>query len=124
MERLLTVSLILSLGLIGVILYSLRREHIRVEYSVSWLAAAIVVAVLSVWQSALVHIGQWIGINYPPAALASITIAGFLVVLYRLSMIVSGLKDNNVALAQKVAALEYHIHRLEEAREAAATGHR
>jgi hypothetical protein len=124
MERLLTVSLLLSLALIAVILYSLRREHIRVEYSVSWLAAAVVVAILSVWHSALVQIGQWIGISYPPAALASITIAGFLVVLYRLSMIVSGLKDNNVALAQKVAALEYHIHKIEEARETAAAGQR
>lgn len=120
MERLLTVSLILSGGLIAAILHSLRRSHIRVEYSISWLAAAIVVFVLSIWQTGLAALGRLLGINYPPAALASVTICVFLVVLYRLSMIVSELKDNNVALAQKVAALEYHLHRLEEAREAAA----
>ena len=119
MERLLTVSLVLSGCLIVAILYSLRRAHIRVEYSLSWLAAAIVVFVLSLWDAALVTLGRFIGISYPPAALASITICVFVVVLYRLSMIVSDLKDNNVALAQKVAALEFHLHRLEEGREAA-----
>lgn len=121
MERLLTVSLILSGCLIVVILNSLRRSHIRVEYSLSWLAAAIVVFVLSIWQRGLVALGQLLGISYPPAALASVTICVFLVVLYRLSMIVSELKDNNVALAQKVASLEYHLHRLEDQSEAAAT---
>ena len=121
MERLLTVSLILSGCLIVVILDSLRRSHIRVEYSVSWLAAAVVIFTLSLWQSGLVALGRLLGINYPPAALASITICVFLVVLYRLSMIVSELKDNNIALAQKVATLEYHLHRLEDQREAAAT---
>ena len=121
MERLLTVSLILSGCLIVVILDSLRRSHIRVEYSVSWLAAAVVIFTLSLWQSGLAALGRLLGINYPPAALASITICVFLVVLYRLSMIVSELKDNTVALAQKVATLEYHLHRLEDQREAAAT---
>ena len=33
----------------------------------------------------------------------------FVVVLYRVSRIVSSLKDNNIALAQKVAILEYQI---------------
>jgi len=120
MERLLTVSLVLSAGLIAVILYSLRRAHIRVEYSLSWLAAGIVIFVLSLWDNGLVALGQFLGISYPPAALASITICVFLVVLYRLSMIVSELKDNNVALAQKVAALEFHLHRIEGEREASA----
>jgi hypothetical protein len=123
MERLLTVSMLLSGGLIVAILYSLRREHIRVEYSLSWLAAAVVVFTLSLWERGLAGLGQWMGISYPPAALASVTICVFLVVLYRLSMIVSQLKDNNVALAQKVAALEYHLHRLEDQREAAASRH-
>lgn len=122
MERLLTVSLILSGCLIAVILNSLRRSHIRVEYSISWLAAALVVFVLSVWETGLVELGRLLGISYPPAALASVVIGVFLVVLYRLSMVVSELKDNNVALAQKVASLEYHLHRLEERREATARG--
>ena len=42
----------------------------------------------------------------------------FLFVLYRISMIVSMLRDNNIALAQKVAILEFQLQGLRENREA------
>ena len=119
MERLLNVATLLSASLILTVLFSLRREHIRVEYSVSWLTAGLVVLVLSRWQGALVWLGGWLGISYPPAVLMSITMCVFLLVLYRISMILSSLKDNNIALAQRVAILEYQINTLRESREEA-----
>ncbi|MBM3811855.1 MAG: DUF2304 domain-containing protein [Acidimicrobiia bacterium] len=109
MERLLNVTSLLSIALIVSVLMSLRRAHIRVEYSVSWLAAGVLVLVLSRWEQALEVIAGWIGIRYPPAALLSMTIAIFLVVLYRMSMILSALKDNNIALAQRLAIVEFHL---------------
>ena len=118
MERLLTVSMILSAGMILVILQSLRRSHIRVEYSVTWLAAACVVFVVSRWERGLGAIGAALGINDPPGVLLAILIAICLFVLYRVSMIVSTLRDNNIALAQKVAILEFQLERLETHREA------
>jgi hypothetical protein len=119
MERLLNVATLLSAALILTILFSLRRAHIRVEYSLSWLAAGLIVLVLSRWEHALHWMGRFLGISYPPAVLLSITIGVFLLVLYRISMIVSKLKDNNIALAQKVAILEYQIEALRESREEA-----
>ncbi len=47
MERLLNVTTILSILLMAMVLFSVRRSHIRVEYSVSWLAAAVILLVLS-----------------------------------------------------------------------------
>ena len=38
----------------------------------------------------------------------------FLVVLYRLSLRISDLKDHNIALAQKLAILEYRHNALHE----------
>ncbi len=46
MDRLLNVITVFSLLLIGLVLLSVRRAHIRVEYSVSWLIAAVVLLVL------------------------------------------------------------------------------
>jgi hypothetical protein len=117
MQRLLNVATLLSASLILTILFSLRRAHIRVEYSISWLMAGLVVLVLSRWETALTWLGQALGVSYPPAVLLSITVAMFLLVLYRISMIISALKDNNIALAQKVAMLEYQIDALREGRE-------
>ena len=119
MERLLNASMVLSGALILSVLLSLRRAHIRVEYSVSWLAAGLAVLILSRWQGALRFLGSVFGISYPPAVLMSIAMGLFLVVLYRFSMIISALKDNNIALAQRVSILEYHIDALRENREEA-----
>ena len=42
MEELLNVMTVFSLALFMVVLRSLRRAHIRVEYSVSWLGASLI----------------------------------------------------------------------------------
>jgi hypothetical protein len=110
MDRLLTATTIFSFGLIAAILMSLRREHIRVEYSVSWLVAALVLLGISRMQGVITGISSMLGISYPPVALLILIMGVFLVVFYRFSILISQLKDANVALTQKLAILE---HRLE-----------
>ena len=53
MDRLLNALAVLSLALILSVLISIRRAHIRVEYSVSWLLAALLLLGLSRWATAL-----------------------------------------------------------------------
>ncbi len=116
MERLLNVSALLSGALVLMVLLSLRRAHIRVEYSISWLVAGLFVLLLSRWETALVWLGQLLGVSYPPAALLAVALGVLLLVLYRLSLVVSELKDNNIALAQKVAILEFRLESMQEER--------
>ena len=124
MDRLLNVMTIFSALLIGVVLASVRRAHIRVEYSVSWLAAALVLLVLSRWPPALAWIADVLGVTQTgpaaaPLVLVMVTGTLFLMVLYRLSLRISSLKDSNIALAQRVAILEYHLESLDEEAKAA-----
>ena len=114
MDRMLDVMAIFSLLLAGLVLVSVRREHIRVEYSVSWLVAAIALLILSRWQDLVRRIPAWIGVS--DAALAMFIVSGgvFVLVLYRLSMIISRLKDSNIALIQKMAILEFNMESLHE----------
>jgi hypothetical protein len=116
MDRVLNVMAGFSVLLIGLVLLSVRRAHIRVEYSVSWLVAAVVLLGLSRWPSLLSRIAGAIGIEN--AAVALFLIAGglFLLVLYRLSMMISSLKDANIALAQRLAILEFRLDSHEEAK--------
>lgn len=114
MDRLLNVMTGFSVLLIGLVLLSVRRAHIRVEYSVSWLAAALVLLVLSRWRTLLDRIGAAMGIDAGPVAFLVITGALFLLVLYRLSMMISSLKDSNIALAQRLAILEFRLESNEE----------
>jgi hypothetical protein len=116
MDRLLNVMTGFSVLLIGLVLLSVRRAHIRVEYSVSWLAAALVLLVLSRWRSLLDRIAEATGLGDAPLALLVVTGALFLLVLYRSSMMISSLKDSNIALAQRLAILEYRLESHEEAK--------
>jgi hypothetical protein len=119
MDRLLNVITIFSVLLGGLVLAAVRRAHIRVEYSVSWLAAAVVLLALSRWQPALDWIAGSLGLNQigpagAPLALMMVAWALFVVVLYRLSLRISSLKDSNIALAQQVAILEFRLEVLDE----------
>ena len=114
MDRLLNVVSILSLLLMAVVLFSVRRSHIRVEYSVSWLGAALILFVLSRSPGALYWIANQLGLTTPPLALLILVFVVFLVVIYRLSVVISDLKDANIAMAQRVAILEFQLQSLNE----------
>jgi hypothetical protein len=114
-DRLLNVMTGLSALLILLVLFSVRRARIRVEYSVTWLIGAVALLVLSQARGLLTSFADLLGVNYPPLALLLIVGCVFLVILYRFSLIISRLKDDNIALAQRVAILEYHIQSIKEA---------
>ena len=109
MDRLMTVLMLVSLTIIFSVLASVRREHIRVEYSVSWLTAAVVLLILSLRRDLVEWLASVFGVSYPPVAILIVVFIVFLVVAYRFSIRISALKDANIALAQRVAILEYHL---------------
>ena len=113
MERLLDVTTVLSILMLVRVLFSVRRSHIRVEYSVSWLVASLVMLLLSRSRPLLEVVTRWSGVPDTPLTLFLISGGVFLIMFFRFSMIISGLRDDNVALAQRVAILEYHLHTLE-----------
>jgi len=109
MERLLNVTAGIGIVLLILVLVSVRRSHIRVEYSVSWLAAAAALLALSRARTLLAAAGEYLGVPGSPLALLLISGAVFLIMFFRFSVIISKLRDDNIALAQRVAILEFHI---------------
>ena len=114
MDRLFDMVAVFSVVLIVWVLSSVRRAHIRVEYSVSWLLAGAVLLVLALWRTLDDQIAAALGISNSFIALAIFAGAAFLVVLYRLSLRISGLKDSSITLAQQVAILEFKLKALNE----------
>ncbi len=112
MDRLLNVTTGLSILLIIVVLISVRRAHIRVEYSVTWLVAAGAMLLLSRMRPVLDAVRQVIGVPDSPLALFLLGAGVFILMFFRFSVIISHLRDDNIALAQRVAILEYHIQDL------------
>jgi hypothetical protein len=112
MERFLNVMTATSALLMVLVLTSLRRAHIRVEYSVSWLLAAVALLVVSRSHSLLDATADFLGISYPPLAPLLLVGCVFLLMFYRFSIVMSKLRDDNIALAQRLAILEYHLQSL------------
>ena len=114
MEHLLNLMAVFSAALIVLVLVSLRRAHIRVEYSVSWLLAGVGLLILSQSDWLLNGIASVLRISDPPLALLMVVFVTFLVVFFRYCVILSELKDANVAIMQRVAILEYQLRSLHE----------
>lgn len=113
MDRLLDLTAGLSLVLGALVLASIRRAHIRVEYSISWLAGALALFAVSRSPALLERAAGWIGLADAPLALVLVAGCLLLVILFRFSVIISQLKDDNIALAQRVAILEFHLQSLQ-----------
>lgn len=114
MEAILNVTSTFSVLLLILVLVSVRRAHIRVEYSVSWLAAAGALLVLSRSGRLLESLARMLGFPNAATTLLLIASAVFLLIFFRFSVIVSHLRDDNIALAQRVAILEYHIQSIRD----------
>ncbi len=114
MDRLLHVMTIASGLMILLVLASVRRAHIRVEYSVSWLLAAVALLALSQAHGVLNVLARLLGFLYPPLVLLLIVGCVFVVMFSRFSIILSRVRDDNIALAQRVAILEYHLRSVSE----------
>jgi hypothetical protein len=112
MTSLLNITTVLSVVLLVLVLISVRRAHIRVEYSVSWLLAAAAMLILSRSRPALDYITHHTDIPDTPLTLFLIAGSVFLIMFFRFSVIISHLRDDNIALAQRVAILEFHVRSL------------
>jgi len=115
MDRLLNVTTGVSVLLLLLVLISVRRAHIRVEYSVAWLLAGLSMLILSRARPLLDAVRNALGLPDTPLALFLFAGTMFLVVFFRFSVIISHLRDDNVALAQRLAILEHRLHDLEPA---------
>ena len=108
MDHLLNVTTGLSVLLLAIVLLSVRRAHIRPEYSVTWLIAAGAMLVLSRVRPLLELLRRLSGLPDTPLTLFLMGAGVFLIMVFRFSVILSHLRDDNIALAQRVAILEYH----------------
>jgi hypothetical protein len=112
MERIRIAVAACSVLLIVLIIRSVRREHIRVEYSMTWLGTALLLLILCFSDRAIGMLERLLGVR--GSALVLIAFAGVLFVFtfLRYSIVVSSLKDHNIQLAQKVGMLEWEIERI------------
>jgi hypothetical protein len=114
MSRLLLFTSAISVLLFLLVLFSVRRSHIRAEYSVGWLIAAGALFLLSRSSWLLDRSASLLHIQEPPVVLLLGLFGVFLLLFFWASILISRLRDDTIALVQRIAILEYHVEHLNQ----------
>ena len=104
-----------SIAALLFVLELVRQRRLREEYSLLWLAIALVMLVLSLWRDLLHELSHLVGIAYPPNLLFLVAALFVLLILLYFSTVITRLTQENKDIAQQVALLR---RELEETRAA------
>lgn len=110
------VSIVGSVILLLVVLELVRRRRLFERYALLWVASAVALLLLAIWDPLLFLMADALGVAYPPNALFLIAFGLILVLLLHFSVAVSRLSDQSKTLAQRIALLEDRLHQVERRR--------
>jgi hypothetical protein len=101
--------ILLSLLLLIYVFELVRRRYLNEEYSIGWLAAGIVIFVLSIWRNILDWVTRLIGGTYYTSTLFFFGILFLIMINLHFSVRVSGLSNMVRRLSQELALLKSEI---------------
>ncbi|MBM3666170.1 MAG: DUF2304 domain-containing protein [Actinobacteria bacterium] len=99
------IAIVGSALLFFFVLELLRRRRLGEPYAILWLAASVVLLVLSVWDDLLDSLADELGIQTPANALFVVGFGFVLILLLSFSSVISRLSRENKLLAQEIARL-------------------
>ena len=120
-DRVTLFGLAASIGGLIFVLELVRQRKLREDYSLLWLATAVVLILLTVSRPLLDSLAVWLGIvTYPPAALFLVAIIFMLFILLHYATVLTRLARENKEAAQQMAILRWELSETQRAlREAA-----
>ena len=113
-SRVQIVSIISSLIFFIFVFEMIRREHIKVQYSLLWFFFSIFFIILASWRDAIEYISSFIGIAYSPTAFILILLMVIVCILIQYSMVISKMSERNKILTQELAILTMEFMQLKE----------
>lgn len=114
MTRFSTVVMVLGCLLALVILRAIRKESVRVEYSLVWLTVVIVFVGLVLSDGFMQWLAGLVGLGDMPTLILLLALVLVVLVSFHYAKILSRLRDDNIALVQRVAILQLRIQDLEK----------
>ena len=101
-----------SLIALVVVLELVRRRLLREEYSLLWLATAIVMLVVGVWRDLLHSLADLVNIEYPPNLLFLLAALFLLFIQLYFSTVITKLTQENKEIAQQLALLRHEVEHI------------
>ena len=106
-------SIIFSLMLLFVIVQLIRRRKLREEYALIWLAAGIIILLLSVFHNIVGAMASLFAVTYAPTLILVLGQLFVLAVILSQSVVLSSQADRIRDLAQELSLLKWRLHQLE-----------
>lgn len=97
-----------------IILVLLKNKKLSLKYTLLWILAGIIMAVLAIWPGILVWISAFVGIQSSMNGLFVFCIAFILMILMSLTSIATRLNTKVRTLTQEISILEKRIRELED----------
>jgi hypothetical protein len=94
------------------VLYLVRNKHLREQYALLWILAALVLIFSAVFIEWLEKLSHAVGIDYPPAFLFLVAIVMMLVLQIHFSTVISNLREQNRVLIQDLGILTVQMQDL------------
>lgn len=107
------LAVFFSLLLFLVIAQLIRRQRLREEYALVWLAAGVGILIFSVFGDLVGILARLLSVSYAPTLVIVLGLLFALVVILSQSVIISSQADRLRDLAQSVALMEQRVRQLE-----------
>lgn len=91
----------------------IRRQRLREEYALVWLAAGVGILIFSVFGDLVGILARLLSVSYAPTLVIVLGLLFALVVILSQSVIISSQADRLRDLAQSVALMEQRVRQLE-----------
>ncbi|MCB9451282.1 MAG: DUF2304 domain-containing protein [Anaerolineaceae bacterium] len=114
-DRAILFGLAASIGMLVFVLELVRQRRLREEYSLLWLATALVLILLSISRPLLDVLAGLVGIYYPPSALFVVALVFILLMLLHFSTVLTRLAQENKDTAQQLALLRWELEQAQQA---------
>jgi hypothetical protein len=114
MGRIQIIAIATSLLFLIIIARLIIRGRLREEYAIVWIVCTIVLLLFSFWRDGLEVISKLMGIIAAPNLVFTGAIFAVLIYLLHLSMVVSGLQEQNKTLAQQIALTRQKLEEAEK----------
>lgn len=103
-----------SLAVIVLIVWLIRRDRLPISHAIWWLTVVAIIAVLGFFPNLLDTVARLVGISYSPSLLFTLAILTLLIKVLLEDLEVSTNRRRLLRLAQKTAILEQEVRTMRE----------
>ncbi len=104
------ISIVLSLGLLGLIFELVRRKLLKENYSLTWFFVAGIFLLLSIFGSHLGGLASFFGFHQASNAIIVYAIFLLLIILLGISVAISRISDLTQTLAQEIGLIKNRLN--------------